>query len=117
MWVPDEEQEAMRDLTRAREDMKAIELKARQRLGAFLLRHDRVYRGGKSRRTQQHFRWLEEQKFEHPVQQVVFEEYVGTVVQARTRVAGLEGQMRQALEGWSLRPVVEALIALMWSPR
>ena len=70
MWVPDEEQEAMRDLTRAREDMTAIELKARQRLGAFLLRHDRVHRGGKSRRTQQHFRWLEEQKFEHPVQQV-----------------------------------------------
>ena len=43
---------------------------------------------------------------------VVFEEYVDTVVQARTRVAGLEGQMRQVLEGWSLRPVVEALIAL-----
>ena len=53
----------MRDLTRAREDMKAIEFKARQRLGAFLLRHDRVYREGKSRWTQQHFRWLEEQKF------------------------------------------------------
>ncbi len=35
VWVPDEEQEAVRDLTRAREDMKAIELKARQRLGAF----------------------------------------------------------------------------------
>ena len=35
VWVPDEEQEAMRDLTRAREDIKAIELKARQRLGAF----------------------------------------------------------------------------------
>ena len=67
VWVPGEEQEAMRDLTRAREDMKAIEAKARQRLGAFLLRHDRVYREGKSRWTQRHFRWLEEQRFEHPV--------------------------------------------------
>ena len=112
VWVPDEEQEAIRDLTRAREDMKAIELKARQRLGAFLLRHGRVYREGKSRWTQKHFRWLEEQKFEHPVQQVVFQEYIDTVVEARTRVASLEEQMRQALEGWSLRPVVEALIAL-----
>ena len=45
MWVPDGEQEAMRDLTRAREDMKAIELKARQCLSSFLLRHDRVYPG------------------------------------------------------------------------
>ena len=47
VWVPDEEQEAMRELTRAREDMKAIEAKARQRLGAFLLRHDREVRASK----------------------------------------------------------------------
>ena len=88
VWVPDEEQEAMRDLTRAREDMKGIELKARQRLGAFLLRHGRVYREGKSRWTQRHFRWLEEQRFAHPVQQVVFQEYVDTVLEAQRRVAG-----------------------------
>ena len=93
-------------------DLKAIELKARQRLCAFLLRHSRVYRQGKSRWTKQHFRWLEEQKFEHPVQQVVFQEYVDTVMEARRRVASLEGQMREALQGWSLRPVAEALIAL-----
>ena len=42
VWVPGREQEAMRDLTRAREDIKAIELKARQRLGPFLLRHERI---------------------------------------------------------------------------
>ena len=65
----------MRDLMRAREDMTAIELKARQHLCAFLLRHGRVYREGKCRWTQQHFRWLEEQRFEHPVQQVAFQEY------------------------------------------
>lgn len=112
VWVPDEEQEAMRDLTRAREDLKGIELKARQRLGAFLLRHGRVYREGKSRWTQKHFRWLEEQKFAHPVQQVVFQEYVDTVVEARRRVAGLEEQMRAGLGEWSLRPVVEGLMAL-----
>ncbi len=112
VWVPDEEQEAMRDLTRAREDMKGIELKARQRLGAFLLRHGRVYREGKSRWTQRHFRWLEEQRFAHPVQQVVFQEYVDTVLEAQRRVAGLEGQMRAGLQEWSLRPVVEALMAL-----
>ena len=67
-----------------------------------------MYRVGKSRWTQQHFRWLEEQRFEHPVQQMVFQEYVDTVMEARRRVAGLEAQMRQALQGWSLRPVVEA---------
>lgn len=58
VWVPSLEQEAVRDLTRAREDMKSIELKARQRLGAFLLRHGQVY-AGKSKWTQAYFRWLE----------------------------------------------------------
>ena len=112
VWVPGAEQEAVRDLTRAREDMKAIELKARQRLGAFLLRHGRVYRLGKSRWTQAHFRWLEQQRFDHPAQQVVLQEYVDTVMQAQARVAGLEDRMRQALASWSLRPVAEALMAL-----
>jgi len=112
VWVPGEEQEAMRDLTRAREDMKGIELKARQRLGAFLLRHGRVYREGKKHWTQKHLRWLEGVKFHDAVQQVVLQEYIDTVKEAQARVAGLEAQMRAALEGWSLRAVVEALMAL-----
>lgn len=112
VWVPGLEQEAMRDLTRAREDMKAIELKARQRLGAFLLRHGRVYREGRKRWTLRYFRWLETLTFEHPAQQVVFQEYIDTVKQTQARVKGLEEQMREALPGWSLCPVVEALRAL-----
>lgn len=112
VWVPDAEQEAMRDLTRAREDMKAIETKARQRLGAFLLRHGHVYESGKSKWTKMHFRWLETVKFDAPVQQLVFQEYVEAVKEAQRRVAGLEEQMRLALPGWSLHPVVEGLMAL-----
>ena len=111
VWVPGEEQEAVRDLTRAREDMMAIQQKARQRLGAFLLRHERVY-PGRCRWTKTHFRWLEEQTFEQAVQQVVFQEYVDTVIQMQARVQGLEEQMRQALASWSLRPTIEALISL-----
>ena len=111
VWVPDADQEAMRDLTRAREDLKAIERTARQRLGAFLLRHGQVY-PGKSRWTQAHFRWLERVKMPMPVQQIVLTEYVDTVLAAQRRVAALVEQMRLALADWSLRPVVEALMAL-----
>jgi len=111
VWVPDQEQEAIRDLTRAREDMKAIELKARQRLGAFLLRHGRVYEG-KSRWTRAFFRWLETVKFDVPVQQIVLQGYIDTVKEAQRRVSGLEAQMSEALEGWSLGPVAQALMAL-----
>jgi transposase len=55
---------------------------------------------------------LETVKFDNPVQQVVMQEYIDTVCEAQARVAGLAAQMRQALPGWSLRPVVEALMAL-----
>jgi len=112
VWVPDEEQEAIRDLTRAREDMKAMERGARQRLGGLLLRHGWVYREGKSRWTQRHFQWLGRVKFANPIQQWVLEEYIDMVLEAQARVARVESRMRQALEGWSLRPVVEALRAL-----
>jgi transposase len=112
VWVPDEEQEALRDVTRAREDMMAMALQARQRLSAFLLRHGQVYREGKSRWTQKHFRWLLELRFSSPLQQLVFEEYVETVKAALRRVEVLEGHMREVMDSSPLRPVVEALMAL-----
>src|SRR4030066_93730 len=58
VWVPDSAQEALRDLTRAREDMKHLQRQAKQRLLAFLLRHGKRYEG-KSNWTQSHYRWLE----------------------------------------------------------
>jgi len=111
VWVPDQEQEAIRDLVRCREDGKQQEQKARQRLKAFLLRHGKVY-GGKSAWTQAHFRWLEGCRFAQPVQQIVFEEYIQTIRQASTRVAALEEEMGRIWPGWSLGPVVEGLMAL-----
>lgn len=112
VWVPDQEQEAMRDLTRVREDMKGLERITKQRLNAFLLRNGRIYERGKSRWTQTHFRWMEGLKFDMAIQQIVFQEYVDAVKQAEARVAGLIKEMEKALEGWVLAPVVEALMAL-----
>lgn len=111
VWVPDKEQEAVRDLTRAREDMKAMERHARQQLGAFLLRHGKSY-SGKSTWTQAHFRWMEELSFEHPSRQIVFQEYVDMVKHAQARLQAIEEQMRAVLEAWSMREVVIALMAL-----
>ncbi len=112
VWVPDQEQEAMRDLTRAREDMKHLERQARQRLCAFLLRHGQRYDGGKSKWTQAYWRWLEQIKFGHRVQQTVFQEYIDSVKQQQQRVADLEQAMHEALADWTLAPVVEGLMAL-----
>ena len=111
VWVPDGKQEAMRDLTRAREDMKQMERHARQRLGAFLLRHGQVF-GGKTKWGPAHWRWLERVRFSHPAQQIVFQEYVDSVKQQQQRVGGLKQEMEKALGSWTLAPVVTGLMAL-----
>lgn len=112
VWVPDAEQEAMRDLTRARDDLKAQERKARQQLNAFVLRHGHHWPKGRSRWTQAHYNWLESLRFDHDWQQVVLQEYIDASRAASRRVADLTAQMERALPRWSLAPVVEALVAL-----
>ncbi len=112
VWVPDEEQEAMRDLTRAREDMKSLERQSKQRLNGFLLRHGQNYTSGKSKWTQAHWRWLERLRFCEPVQQIVLQEYVDCVKQQQLRVKELELEMARAMDDWQLAPVVEGLMAL-----
>ena len=93
------------------EDLKSVDKQLRQRLNAFLLRHGKVYEG-RQRWTQAHFRWLERQRFASPHQQIVFEEYIEGVRQARARTANLEQRLREAIEGWSLGETATALTAL-----
>ncbi|MBW6519682.1 MAG: hypothetical protein K0A99_01550, partial [Desulfoarculaceae bacterium] len=57
VYVPSEEDEALRDLVRAREDATHALRTAKQRFGAFLLRHDIVY-SGRRKWTKAHFNWL-----------------------------------------------------------
>ena len=110
VWVPDEETEAMRDLTRAREDAKCVQTKARQRLHSFLLRHGRRY-PGRSNWTKTHLKWLADQKFGQPSQQICLDEYVEAVQQAGARVQRLEAQVRELVSEWSMGPVVSAMTA------
>jgi len=112
VWVPDQEQERMRDLSRARDDMKAQERKARQQLNGFLLRHGHHWPRGKSRWSTAHENWLAELKMADPWQQVVLQEYIDAERAARQRVAQLTDQLMRALPEWSLAPVVDSLIAL-----
>src|SRR5246127_5785057 len=48
VWVPDAAHEAMRDLIRARQAAVRAVRAARQQLSAFLLRHERIYRDGRT---------------------------------------------------------------------
>jgi len=110
VWVPDAETEAMRDLTRAREDATYAQTRARQRLNAFMLRHGRRY-PGLSRWTTGHLTWLRKQGFEQPSQQVCLEEYLEAVQEASRRVLRLDAQIRDLVSYWSKASVVKALMS------
>jgi transposase len=109
--VPREDDEAMRDLTRAREDaVKALRV-ARQHLGAFLLRYGKRY-PGKTLWTPVYMKWLSDIALPHPSQQIVLQEYINTVTVCAERVGRLTDQMLQLLPTWRMEPVVKAFQAL-----
>jgi transposase len=111
VYVPAADDEAMRDLTRAKEDATIAGRKAKQHLSAFLLRHGKIYTG-KSTWTKAHFNWIAEIKMLHPAQQIVLQEYVMTVMACKEQVARLLAQIHILLEQWRMAPVVKALKAM-----
>ena len=90
--VPDEAQEAVRDLLRCREDVQEDLLRWRHRLVKFLARHGRVYRDGRHW-TQRHWAWLRSQRFDLPVLARTCQEYLFTVEQLLARAADLEREI------------------------
>ena len=111
VWVPDEQDEAMRDLVRARQDAVTASIKAKQRLKAFLLRHQQTY-AGKSRWSSAYFKWLSEIAMPHPTQQIALQEYIDTVHENLSRIDRLTDQVRLLVPEWRLSPVVSAFQAL-----
>ena len=106
VWVPDATHEAVRDLVRAREAAVDDRRRKRQQLLSFLLRHGRVYSGG-GHWTLAHRRWLARQSFEHPAQQIVFQEAIDAIADADQRLRRLEQQQRAAETCTWLKPMVD----------
>lgn len=111
VWVPDEVHEAVRDLVRGREVATQDQRRKRQQLLSFLLRHGRIYEGGKHW-TLAHRRWLAGQSFEHRAQQIVFQESIEAIAEASERQARLDEQLRVIVPNWSMAPLVEAYQAM-----
>jgi transposase len=76
--IPTPEQEAVRDLCRARVDVVIERTKARHRLSKFLLRHSQIYRGG-AQWTMAHEQWLRQQRFDDAAMQLTFGHYQHTL--------------------------------------
>jgi transposase len=111
VYVPKVEDEAIRDLSRAREDTIGDLKAAKFRLKAFLLRHDIRYTG-RATWNSAHLRWLSEVVCPTPAQQIVFQEYVRAVNEHTERLQRLEHELQEQVKSWRLHPVVEALQAL-----
>jgi transposase len=109
--VPTVEDEALRDLTRARDEAISDLKDAKWRLKAFLLRHDSRYTG-RANWGAAHLRWLSEVVCPTPAQPIVFQAYVRAVNEHRERLQRLEQARQEHVKAWRLYPVVEALQAV-----
>jgi transposase len=114
VWVPDAAHEALRDLVRAREAAKKDQLKARHRLGKFLLRHGRRPEGMKAW-TKQHLEWIKTHvHFDQPALEATLLDYLHEVEHVATRIVKLEKAIDEAVQTapMEIRTVIEALQAL-----
>lgn len=94
---PSEEEEAVRDLCRCREDVKQDLSRCRQRLGKFLLRKGLRYGMGRAW-TQRHRRWLWGLELEHRAAQATLEEYLLGIEQLETRLGELDATIGEIAE-------------------
>ena len=95
--VPDVQAEALRDLVRAREDLRGDLMRARHRLTKLLLRHEIRFDGPQANWTRAHLRWLAGVRLEQPSSQRAFEDYRGAVAALMVRREQLESEIAHAL--------------------
>jgi transposase len=106
--VPSVEQEAARDLVRAREDCRQDLMSARHRLSKLLLRQGIVYYGGKPW-TVTHERWLRAQRFDAPGLQLAYEAAFDAVLATAARREHLDAAITAMAADSPFTPVVHRL--------
>lgn len=107
--VPTPDDEAVRDLVRAREDVRRDLIAARHRLGKFMIRHGRIWSEG-SRWTLRHVAWLRRQRFERTAERITFEHYMLQVEHLANRRAALEEEILAVAHSEPYRGLVGRLV-------
>jgi transposase len=111
VYVPSVEDEALRDLCRAREAAVVTLKAAKFRLKSFLLRLGLHYTG-RANWNDAHLRYLAKVVCPTPAQQIVFQESLRAVDEQVERLKRIEAELADHVPGWRLAPVVRALQAL-----
>ena len=78
---------------------------------AFLLRHGRTF-NGHQHWSRSHFKWLADQKFEHPAHQIVFQDYINAVHDGEQRCQQLVAMIEKMIPEWSMKPLFDALCTM-----
>lgn len=112
VWVPDEEQEALRDLVRAREDAVEDRLRKRHQLSKFLLRLELRPPAGVRPWSQRYRKWLDTQRLPQAAQQIVLKEYIHALDEAEARIKRLEAELAELAESSAHAVMIAALQAL-----
>ncbi len=94
---PSEDDEAVRDLCRCREDAKEDLMRSRHRLSKMLLRRGLVYRAGKNW-TKGHREWFGRLHFERSADQVVFDDYRLAIEHLEERIRGLVERLTEVAQ-------------------
>lgn len=111
VYVPDETDEALRDLVRTRKDITIARRTVKQQINAFVLRQGMSY-SGKSKWSQAHRNWLTALKMPHPAQQIALTEYLDALDNHEARLKRIEKAIVESGQTWRLLAVVEALQSL-----
>ncbi len=111
IYVPEPEDEAVRDLSRAREVAMKDLKDAKYQLKALLLRNNINYRGTVNW-SQKHLRWLTELVLPHPAQHIVLQEFLHTINERISRLERLDNELTHHVHQWRYYPVVKAIQAM-----
>jgi transposase len=106
--VPTIEEEAARDVIRAREDATHDLMRARHRLSKMLLRHGLVY-DGKTTWNKTHTAWLARCRLDNSIAQAAFDNDLAAVVEISRRRDDLDRHILQLADNSAIAPTVTAL--------
>ncbi|HEX8790323.1 MAG TPA: IS110 family transposase [Polyangiaceae bacterium] len=95
---PTPEQEAIRDLCRCREDVRADLARWRHRLVKMLVRRGYAFDATQRHWSVAHRRWLQTLSFDNETDRIVFAEYMFAIEQAERRLRAMDTELEKAAQ-------------------
>lgn len=111
IYVPEAEDEAIRDLSRARETAMRDLKDAKLQLKGFFLRNN-INTSVKDNWSKKHLRWLTELVLPHHSQQIVLQEMIQIISGRMQRLQRLDNGLIHQVKNWRYYAVVKAIQAM-----